>query len=76
MLFSLCETKSNQIRSNQFYLYSPESQSHCVSWLYKFSEKKMTYSLEYRIQMEFALTVKAGHFTVYHIVLFKIIYVQ
>ena len=42
---------SNQIKSNQFYLYSPKSQSHCLSGLYNLYSEQHPLSLDPRFEL-------------------------
>ena len=47
----MCITgQSNQIKSNQFYLYSPKSQSHCLSVLYNLYSEQHPLSLDPRFE--------------------------
>ena len=39
-----------QIKSNQFYLYSPKSQSHCLSGLYNLYSEQHPLSLDPRFE--------------------------
>ena len=44
------QLNSNQIKSNQFYLYSPKSQSHCLSGLYNLYSEQHPLSLDPRFE--------------------------
>ena len=41
---------ANQTKSNQFYLYSPKSQSHCLNGLYSLYSEQHPLSLDPRFE--------------------------